>query len=491
MATGRRNEGRVRPFQTLHMLGVVGDLTDGQLLERFAAGPGEASELAFAVLVERHGAMVRRACFAVLRNEHEAEDASQAAFLVLARKAGTLRVRGSIGPWLHRVAWQTASGVRAAAARRRRHEFRLAGRDSDPVIEPAVSADLDRDAAIHEELARLPEKYRAAVVLCDLEGRTQSEAARILGWPVGTVKSRQARGRRMIRDRLARRGVGLAVAAAAVDSMGRAAASALPTSIGLATGLGASPHVLSLAQGVLRTMFWIKIRSLAAVVLIGLAAGGAGSYVRGSQEAAAVGEGQAKTTPRPDPPRQTEPAPKDLIAQSFAVRKAEARYEIARQNRILAEIDLEEFGVVKEKDGLATFDKNKAAIEGEIKLAEAGLAQAKDKAELAKRLFDKQYISQGERLSADLKVQVAQFTLEQAISKREVLVKFTIPKAESLRSKLAKARDEETVRRSEWDREKAKKAELERSDEEDVKQPKGDLEKTDKPELERNGRQPE
>jgi len=441
----------------------VGDLTDGQLLERFAAGAGEASELAFAVLVERHGAMVRRACLAVLRNEHEAEDASQAAFLVLARKARTLRARGSLGPWLHRVAWRTASGLRASAVRRRRHELRLAGRDADPVVEPVVSADLDRDAAIHEELARLPEKYRAAVVLCDLEGRTHSEAARSLDWPVGTVKSRQARGRRMIRDRLARRGVGLAVAAAAVDSIGRAAI--LPTSSSLATGLGASPRVISLAQGVLRTMFWIKIRSLAAaVVLVGLAAGGVGSYVRGSQEAAKAGDGQAKTTTTPEPSRQTPPAPKELIAQRFAVRKAEARYEIARQNRILAEIDLEEFGITQEKHGFDNFDKNKVAIEGEIKLAESDLAQAKDEAELAKRLFEKKYISRQERLSADLKVQIAQFTLEQAVSKRAVLEKFTIPKAESLRSKLAKARDEENARRSEWDREKARKGEMERSD---------------------------
>ncbi|WP_165067753.1 RNA polymerase sigma factor [Paludisphaera rhizosphaerae] len=458
MAVGRRNEGRAQPFQTLHLLGVVGDLTDGQLLERYSTGSDEASELAFAVLVERHGAMVRRACFAVLRNEHEAEDASQAAFLVLARKAGTLRVRGSIGPWLHRVAWQTASGLRATAIRRRRNELRLAGRD----MEPAVSVDLDRDAAIHEELARLPERYRAAVVLCDLEGRTHSETARLLGWPVGTVKSRQARGRRMVRDRLTRRGVGLAVAAAAVDTMGRAVASTLPTSVGLATGLGVSPHVLSLAQGVLRTMFWIKIRSLAAaVVLVGLAAGSAGSYVRGSQEAAGAGEGQVKTTIRPEPSRQTPSSRKDLVAQRFAVRKAEARYEIARQNRVLAEISLEEFGVSTENK------LDRATVEGEIKLAEDDLARTADRAEWAKKMFEKKYISQDQKLSADLNLHKAQLAREVAESKRKILEIFVIDGGESLRSNLAKARDEENSRRAELDREKAKQDELERG----VRQP--------------------
>lgn len=454
MAVGRPSEGRARPVQTLHSLGVVGDLTDGQLLERFLAGPGEASELAFAVLVERHGVMVRRACRAVLRDEHEAEDASQAAFLVLARKAAALRVRGSIGPWLHRVAWRTASGLRATAARRRRHELQLVGRDADPVVEPAVATDLDRDAAIHEELARLPEKYRAALVLCDLEGRTHSETARILDWPVGTVKSRQARGRRMIRDRLARRGVGLAVAAAALDSVSRAAI--LPTSISQAAGLGASPQVLSLAQGVLRTMFWIKIRSLAAAVaLVGLAAGGAGSYVRGGQEGP-PGESPAQETTRPEPYRRERPRPvSDLKAVRFAVRKAEARYEIARQNRVLAEIALEEYGVTD-------LNKAKTTIEGEIKLAESDLARAEDRTGWAKRMFEKGYVSRAQRVSEELNLHKAQVMLEQAHTKQDVLVKFVAKKVESLRDDLAKARDEERLRRLELEVKKLEEAELER-----------------------------
>src|SRR5262249_48991017 len=149
-------------------------------LERFATEGDEVAELAFAALVERHEAMVWRVCLAIVRDEHEAEDAFQATFLVLVRKARSLWVRDSLGPWLHQVACRTASCLRTAVLRRRRHERRRAARNAARAVELGASRDPDWDAAVHEEVGRLPEKYRAPVVLCDLEGCTHREAARCL-----------------------------------------------------------------------------------------------------------------------------------------------------------------------------------------------------------------------------------------------------------------------------------------------------------------------
>ena len=164
---------------------------------------GEAAELAFAALVERHGPMVLRVCRAVLADPHDTQDAFQATFLVLVKKARGLWVRDSLGPWLHQVAYRTASCARLAAARRHRHERCAAALRKEARVE--VHDDLAR--VLHEEIERLPERFRAPLVLCDLEGRSHEQAARHLGWPVGTVKSRQARGRERLRDRLRRRGL--------------------------------------------------------------------------------------------------------------------------------------------------------------------------------------------------------------------------------------------------------------------------------------------
>ena len=129
--TVRRRDGAIlRQLRTLYNLGTIRDLTDGQLLERFATDVDEVSELAFAALVERHEAMVWRVCLAILRDEHDAEDAFQATFLVLVRKARSLWVRDSLGPWLHQVACHTASCLRSNVVRRRKHEQRCAERDS-------------------------------------------------------------------------------------------------------------------------------------------------------------------------------------------------------------------------------------------------------------------------------------------------------------------------------------------------------------------------
>jgi RNA polymerase sigma factor (sigma-70 family) len=195
-------------------MGSIGGLTDAELLGLFATG-GEAAELAFATLVARHGAMVLRVCWSILTDEHDAQDALQATFLVLVRRAGSVRNRESIASWLHGVALRVASCSRVSAARRRVHERRFAElateefhrEDNDPDLSPVL----------HEELDRLPERFRSVITLCYLEGLACEAAAARLGLPVGTVKSRLARGRDRLRSRLTRRG--LAPSAAALGTL--------------------------------------------------------------------------------------------------------------------------------------------------------------------------------------------------------------------------------------------------------------------------------
>src|SRR5690349_8984889 len=165
--------------------------------------------------------MVLRVCRGVLGDAHDAEDAFQATFLVLLRQAGSIRKRDSVGPWLHGVAHRVASCARSAAARRRNHERRWSERRrvERPHAEP-LTCDLDLPATIHAELGRLPERYRAPIVLCDLEDHSLDEAARQLGWPLGTIKSRLNRGRQRLRDRLVRRGVAPSLAAPLLSGSG-------------------------------------------------------------------------------------------------------------------------------------------------------------------------------------------------------------------------------------------------------------------------------
>ena len=295
----RRQAGTVlRRVGALFNVGTIGDLTDGQLLERFATDAGEAAELAFSALVERHGPMVWRVCLATLRDEHDAEDAFQATFLVLVGKARSLWVRDSLGHWLHQVACRTASCLRARLIRRRRLDRRHGELAPARRIDTGIPPDVDRDAMIHEELNRLPAKYRLPIVLCDLEGCTHQQAARSLGWPIGTVKSRQAQGRTLLRIRLSRRGLGLAVAAAAVESLRHSAIAAISDGLArgtvdaamrqagrLLTGSAVSTNVVTLSRGVLRSMWWGRIRWLAAGVLaMGIACGSTFVSMRGTQE---------------------------------------------------------------------------------------------------------------------------------------------------------------------------------------------------------------
>ena len=194
-----RNQAAHRGLQTLFHAGSLIGVTDGQLLERFALRDGEASEAAFAALVERHGSLVWRTCRAVLRDEHAAADAFQATFLVLVRKAGSLWVRDSIVPWLHRVAFRAANQARRERKRHLRSERRAAELNGGGT-EQTITDDVTE--ILHQEIDRLPERHRTVVVLCDLEERSYEQAARHLQCPVGTVKSRLARARERLRHAL-------------------------------------------------------------------------------------------------------------------------------------------------------------------------------------------------------------------------------------------------------------------------------------------------
>src|SRR5262249_27839223 len=201
MASVRR-DAALRPIDRLFGEGTLAGLPDARLLERYAL---DRDELAFEAIVRRHGAMVLGVCRRVLEDPNDADDAFQAAFLLLARKARSIRVDGSLGGWLHRVAWRISLQVHSDAARRRVQERRAAERTGE-AIAPDPWHD-DTAAVIHPEIDRLPQRYRRPVVLRCLEDMTYQQAARHLHWSEATTRGRLARARDLLRARLARRGV--------------------------------------------------------------------------------------------------------------------------------------------------------------------------------------------------------------------------------------------------------------------------------------------
>jgi RNA polymerase sigma factor (sigma-70 family) len=248
----------------------TGDLRDAELLGQFVEGRDEG---AFAALLARHGAMVLGACRQVLGNPQDAEDAFQATFLVLARKASSVRRGESLAGWLHRVALNVARSARADAARRRERE-----RQASLMAQPSpAEGEPPRDwqAVLHEEVDRLPDKYRLPVVLCYLEGNTHEEAACSLGWPLGTVKGRLARARDLLRGRLARRGVTLSAGALALAPvvspglLGQTPRAAVAFAArGAAPAGAASARAVALAKGAVQAMTATKL-ARATVWLLG------------------------------------------------------------------------------------------------------------------------------------------------------------------------------------------------------------------------------
>jgi RNA polymerase sigma factor (sigma-70 family) len=256
-------------------------LSDAQLLERFLR---QRDEAAFELLLRRHERMVLSVCRRVLPDANDADDAFQATFLVLVRKAGSIGKREALASWLYQVAYRCALKARVGAVRRRRHEKQ--GIDLTAVAHTNAPAAIERDLwpLLHEEVARLPAKYRAAVVLCYLEGATYDEAARQLGCPKGTISTRLTKARELLRGRLARRGLGvipgtLAVlmtepaATAAVPALvGATVRAALSAAAGQKAAFGSVPErVVVLVEGVLRAMWCSKMKTAAVWISLGSA----------------------------------------------------------------------------------------------------------------------------------------------------------------------------------------------------------------------------
>jgi RNA polymerase sigma factor (sigma-70 family) len=300
----------LRHIETLFKAGTLGGLTDGELLQWYANRGGEAAELAFATLVDRHGPMVLRVGREILHNEHAAHDAFQATFLVLLRRSGSLWIRDSLGPWLYQVAVRVAWNARSAASRRHRHEGKAAAMAPRSLSHEAHE---DSGPILHEELSRLPERYRAVVVLCYLEGLTQQQAAQHLGWPIGTVQSRLARGRERLRSRLVRRGLAPTLIVAGIspartlsatippalaDSTIKAATWLATTRSAAISGLS-STMVATLTEGVLRTMMFTKLKiAFLGLFAIGLLATGVG-ILAGQEPASRPDPSQAPGTTAP------------------------------------------------------------------------------------------------------------------------------------------------------------------------------------------------
>lgn len=311
-------------IQRLFETGSLSGLSEWQLLDRFAR---LGDQVAFEVLVSRHGPMVLGVCRRILRDPSDVDDAFQATFLVLIRRAKSLGPRDVLAAWLHGVAWKVATRARTDRARRAQRER---GATS---LEAPAPARTDPDFALREiidqEIERLPWKYRAPVALCYFEGLTHEEAARRLDWPLGTVKGRLARARSLLGARLSRRGItapaSAAIGALGIETTGRAAvtesllAATLRTSARIAEGVAwksaVSVNVANLVQGVVAAMLLSKYKIAGALLLVSATAmTGAGVAARpapGTEAAEAAGAAEVAEA---EPPRRGKP-PSPIVAE--------------------------------------------------------------------------------------------------------------------------------------------------------------------------------
>lgn len=287
------------PLTRLRAAGLAGPdgPTDGQLLGRYV---DDRDEAALAALVRRLGPAVLGVCRRTIGDAHLAEDAFQATFLVLVRRAGVVRPREQVGAWLYGVADRVARRARAVHARRLAREEPMS---ADPPARGGADRLDDLLPVLDEELARLPGHYRAAVLLCDLEGRTRKDAARRLGIPDGTLSNRLAAARRVLARRLARRGVtaGVGVPLAASGAP-RVSAALVDATVRTAAAPGPGPAAF--AEGEIKVMLLAKLKGLtaaAAVGVVGLAVVAAGAVppAAGQDTPAAKPVARAAAPPAP------------------------------------------------------------------------------------------------------------------------------------------------------------------------------------------------
>ena len=415
-------------LRTLFEVGTVVGGSDGELLDLFLTTGGPAAERAFAALVERHGPMVWRVCRDTLCESNDADDAFQATFLVLVRRAGAIRKRSSLGPWLHGVALRVARSARRCAMRRRDRERVDAGPGSEEFM--AHVDRLDEAPILHEEVDRLPAKYREPLKLCYFQGLTHDEAASQLGWPVGTVRSRLAEARVRLRPRLLRRGVAPSVAILAASGQVEAAAvvpaALVSVTIQMAARAGATgtvpAAVATLVGTTLKGMTIVKTSMIAAGLLAAslvslVGAGRVAGLTRGESGGIAGSPGQDDRAPRISvltirpttvtikqryaaqirPRRYIQvlaPVEGSLspipVREGQAVKAGDRLFEItspilkARLDAAVAERDLAQ---VKLNNAMKLAER-KVVADAQVRLAEAELAQAQAQVDLAKAEWD-------------------------------------------------------------------------------------------------------
>ncbi len=311
--------GLTHQLERLFANGTATGLSEEQLLDRFTI---ERDGSAFEALLDRHGPMVLGVCRQFLRDPNDVDDAFQATFLVLVRKAASLRRKDLLGNWLYGVACRVALRSRSVGIRRQTTvalSERLEGlpcaggsRFSEPVSE-TVLRDEERPL-VHEEVNRLPRKYRTPIVLCYFEGLTHDQAAARLGWPVGTVKGRLSRARDLLRTRLSRRGVSVASTALAAHLAGSELKASVPASLtsltlnaalwvaarhgaAITASSAVSLPVASLTEGVLHTMILSQIKSIVIPFLVA-----AGVLTTGASVVALQGGVGSSSRPRQNRP---------------------------------------------------------------------------------------------------------------------------------------------------------------------------------------------
>jgi len=336
-------------------------LTDAELLVRFLS---EQDEAAFEAVLHRHGPMVLNVCRRVLRHTHDAEDAFQATFLVLVRKAASIGQRELLANWLYGVAYRTALEAKSSKARRHAKETQV-----NEMPQPEVRQEdswQEVEPCLDQELHRLPEKYRIPIVLCDLEGKTQKKAAVLLGWPEGTVSGRLFRAREMLAKRMARYGLAISAGTVAGALTQQSATARLPVplmvstvrAVGSVVGKQAmsagviSAQVAALVEGVLKAMLMTKIKmGITILLVVGILGVGADWITHAAQaqpEAEVAGSDTPKAVPanqKPDgeKPAKDKPSNEAMAAQ---VKIAEANVEVARANVEVAKAQAEEAGLV-------------------------------------------------------------------------------------------------------------------------------------------------
>jgi RNA polymerase sigma factor (sigma-70 family) len=356
MVKSRGMHAAIRQLGTLFSEGAVGMLPDGPLLDRFVE---RRDASAFDAIVERYGPLVWGVCRRVLRDHHDAEDAFQATFLILARKANSIMPREKLSNWLHGVAFQTAMNARANRAKRRVRE-----RPAWEMTEPETVADEHTEellSRLDREVARLPEKYRMPIILCALEGKTHRQAAEQLGWPVGTVSGRLSRAKAALASRLSRPGTSLTVEALGVLLVHEVARAGMPpglirstaqaaalSTVGKAVAAGVvSAEAAALTGEVLKTMLLSKLMLTTALLVaaVALTAGGTSLAFRAraaesadqtkatgklAEQSSAAEVVQEEAPPPKEPPKPAEP-PKGDQPKRFEATKQDQLKSIETQ----------------------------------------------------------------------------------------------------------------------------------------------------------------